>query len=332
MENWRDYQHTPKVSIKCLAYNHEKYIGACLEALLNQVTNFSFEIVVHDDCSTDGTKDIIQYFEQKYPHIIKPIYETENLYSKGNGRLENAINPFLKGKYLAFCECDDLWLDVYKLQKQIDILESNEKCSLVLSDGYIGEDPSKAIQINPYGIDKSGYISVDTVFISKNNLVPTCSMVCKTSLYLSMPSFFKISPVGDKPIRMWCSINGDVYYFADPMVFYRTNSGPQSFGSRAKDAQYAQHICHDFCEFLNEFDKYTNFNYHQLIRYMVQKEEYIYLGRIKDYKNMVRCSYMKNDYVKIPLLDKVKICIKAYFPIVHKTIAKMKNQENNKEG
>lgn len=332
MSSWVESQSNPMVSIKCLAYNHEKYIGKCLEALLNQITNFSFEIVVHDDCSTDGTKDIIRKFESEYPDIIRPIYENENLYSKDDDSLNKAINPYLRGKYLAFCECDDLWLDDHKLQKQIDILESNEKCSLVLSDGYVGKTPSEVRRINPYNIDSNGYINIDTIFISKNYLVPTCSMVCKMSLYLSMPEFCKKSPVGDKPIRMWCSINGDVYYFAEPMVFYRRNSGTQSFGYLAKDVHYAFNVYHRFCEFLDDFDNYTNFTYHYLIQFMKQKEEFTYLGRIKDYKAMLNCSYMNNKFVKVSLIYKMKLWTKAYCPNIYSFFLKVKNLGFAKRG
>lgn len=113
------------VSIKCTAYNHEKYIRETLEGFIMQKTNFRFEAIVHDDASTDNTADIIREYAEKYPDIIKPIYETENQYSKKDGSLLRIMNKASKGKYIALCEGDDYWTDPYKLQKQVDFLEGH---------------------------------------------------------------------------------------------------------------------------------------------------------------------------------------------------------------
>ena len=120
-----DTEH-PLVSIKCLAYNHEKYIGQTLDSFLMQETDFPFEVIVHDDASTDKTADILREYEKKYPLIVKPIYETENLYSKHDGRITRVPNAALKGKYVATCEGDDYWTNPHKLQMQADFLESHE--------------------------------------------------------------------------------------------------------------------------------------------------------------------------------------------------------------
>lgn len=113
------------VSIRCLAYNHEKFIRETLDGFVMQKTNFRFEAIVHDDASNDGTAGIIREYAEKYPDIIKPIYETENLYSKKDGSLTKIMNEACKGKYIAMCEGDDYWTDPYKLQKQVDFLESH---------------------------------------------------------------------------------------------------------------------------------------------------------------------------------------------------------------
>ncbi len=112
------------VSIVCDAYNHEKYIADALEGFVMQKTNFAFEILVHDDASTDRTAEIIRDYEKRYPNLIKPIYETENLYSKQDGSLERIQFGRVKGKYTAMCEGDDYWTDPLKLQKQFDAMES----------------------------------------------------------------------------------------------------------------------------------------------------------------------------------------------------------------
>lgn len=112
------------VSVVCLAYNHEKYIRDTLEGFIMQKTSFDFEVIIHEDASTDKTADIIREYEAKHPAIIKPLYQKENIYSKGINCLQ-FIYPKMKGKYIAFCEGDDYWTDPLKLQKQVDFLEAH---------------------------------------------------------------------------------------------------------------------------------------------------------------------------------------------------------------
>lgn len=147
----------PVVSIVCITYNHEPYIRQCLDGFLMQKTDFPFEVLIHDDASTDRTADIIREYEVKYPHIIKPIYQTENQFSKGVKIGLTYLYPNARGKYIAECEGDDYWTDPLKLQKQVDILEENpgyvicthryveifngtdEKIYSICVDGYLKE-------------------------------------------------------------------------------------------------------------------------------------------------------------------------------------------------
>jgi glycosyltransferase involved in cell wall biosynthesis len=95
-----------------------------------QNTTFTFEVLIHDDASTDATANIIEEYRKKYPDIIKPIYQKENQYRKGVMNTLTYQLPRAKGKYIAFCEGDDYWTDEYKLQKQIDFLEANPDYTL----------------------------------------------------------------------------------------------------------------------------------------------------------------------------------------------------------
>ncbi|MEG0948649.1 MAG: glycosyltransferase [Bacteroidales bacterium] len=115
----------PLVSIICDTFNHSKYIRNCLDGFINQKTSFPFEVLIHDDASTDNTADIIREYADKYPHIIKPIFQSENKYSKGVRIWFTYQFPRVNGKYIALCEGDDYWTDSCKLQKQIDFLEAN---------------------------------------------------------------------------------------------------------------------------------------------------------------------------------------------------------------
>ena len=117
----------PLLSIRCLVFNHEPYLRQCLDGFVMQKTDFPFEVIVHDDASTDGSADIIREYAEKYPDIIKPIYETENQYSKHDGSLVKIVDAAMHpdSKYLAMCEGDDYWTDPNKLQLQVAFLENH---------------------------------------------------------------------------------------------------------------------------------------------------------------------------------------------------------------
>ncbi|MFI3202473.1 MAG: glycosyltransferase family A protein, partial [Eubacteriales bacterium] len=132
MKNYSENTDEIMVSIFCLCYNHEKYLVKCLEGFVNQKTQFKFEVLVHDDASTDNSAKIIREFELKYPSIIKPIYQLDNQYSKGVSIGLKWQMSRAKGRYIAFCDGDDYWCDHNKLQKQFNIMEGNNNCHLCL--------------------------------------------------------------------------------------------------------------------------------------------------------------------------------------------------------
>ena len=115
-----------KVSVCVVTYNQEKYIAECLDSLVSQETDFKFEIIVGEDCSTDGTRAIVQQYVDKYPDLIKPIFHDQNV-----GAVENIKQVYLaaKGKYIAHLDGDDMALPT-KLQKQFDTLEANPDCAI----------------------------------------------------------------------------------------------------------------------------------------------------------------------------------------------------------
>lgn len=120
---------TPLVSICCLTYNHAEYLRQCLDGFLMQKINFSYEILIHDDASTDNTPDIIKKYEIDYPDCIRAMYQNENQFSKGVSPTRAHQLRRVRGKYIAFCEGDDYWTDPCKLQKQVDFLENNPSYS-----------------------------------------------------------------------------------------------------------------------------------------------------------------------------------------------------------
>lgn len=179
---------TPLVSICCLTYNHAPFIQKCLDGFLMQKTTFPIEILIHDDASTDGTDEIIKEYTRRYPNVIFPLFEEENKYSHGYaGKMDIEFNYLrAQGNYIAYCEGDDYWTDPYKLQKQVDFMESKPDCSVCFtrtkhlnySTGIITED--NCSEFFNDGIDK--FEITKDIFFKKWYTQPL-SMVFKKEKY-----------------------------------------------------------------------------------------------------------------------------------------------------
>ena len=121
----------PLVSVKMLTYNHVPYIAQAIEGVLSQKTDFPFELVIGEDCSTDGTREIVFRYAEAHPDVIRVVTSESNVGMKANGR---RTTQACRGKYLAWCEGDDYWHRDDKLQLQISFLEGNADFGLVYSD------------------------------------------------------------------------------------------------------------------------------------------------------------------------------------------------------
>ena len=220
MKTWGD-EKTPIVSIKCLAYNHEKYIAQALDGFLMQQTTFPFEVIVHDDASTDNTANIIREYENKYPQIIKPIYQVENQYSKPGVSVNSFIYPKLMGKYIATCEGDDYWIDENKLQMQVEFLEKNPKYGMCYTKAkqYIQNEQKLSTRI--YGSKVEKY---EDLYVNGNKIITLTTMYKKELLNKYQE---EICPndkgwlMGDLPMWLYFSKNKKMKFVKKVTGVYR---------------------------------------------------------------------------------------------------------------
>ena len=197
-----------KVSICCLAYNHEHFIRQCLDGFLMQKTNFAFEVLIHDDASTDATAEIISEYQEKYPTIVKPILQKENQYSKGVSGTFTHNFPRALGKYIAICEGDDYWIDPNKLSSQVDFLESNPEFGLVHTDYDMYYHESDEM-INAINTSKNiDYTSVKNAFsqLLKKNHIATCTVLFKKDL-LSTINFNEVRRYSHGDLVLWMEMS-----------------------------------------------------------------------------------------------------------------------------
>lgn len=256
MAKWPNDWETPLVSIRCITYNHEAFIAQALNGFLMQVTEFPFEIVVHDDASTDKTADIIREYEAKYPRIIKALYEKENQYSKHDGSLGRIMDAECKGKYLAFCEGDDYWIDAYKIQKQISFLEEHPEYGFSYTNAK-GFDQSKN---SFYDMKVKGFSGMLYDFEIKCDIdIWTLTFLCRKDLYLSRP---KLDPhkffCGDRLAFFYISRHSKGFYLPEITSVYRKQKNSAShFTSRSKKARFSFFIYHTNLYFLEKYPPNT---------------------------------------------------------------------------
>lgn len=212
----------PKLSVICLTYNHAKFIRQALDGFVMQKTNFPFEVIVHDDASTDGTVEIIKEYEKKYPDIIKPIYQKENIWEKGIDSKEY-IYPKIKGQYVALCEGDDYWTDPLKLQKQVDFLEENPDYSICFHPVVVHwEDNRAPDSFYPTQKQISKIKNFNLKTLLKQNFIQTNSVVYRWRFHNDNSDIIppKILP-GDWFLHLIHAQVGKIGFLPDVMATYR---------------------------------------------------------------------------------------------------------------
>lgn len=222
------------VSVCCLAYNHENYIEDTLKGFLKQKTNFKFEVIIHDDASTDKTANIIKKYAEKNPEIIKPIYQTENQYSKGIDVEETYMTPILKGKYVAQCEGDDYWTDELKLQKQVDFLENNpEYCACVHNSILLNMKTKQQQIMYPQNGDRD--IEFGQLLGGGGASFHTSSVMTRIENYSNLPEFYyEIKSFGDYTFNLCLGVEGKIRFIDNVMSVYRYQTpGSWSFKTSA---------------------------------------------------------------------------------------------------
>lgn len=267
-----------KVSVLMLAYNHEEYIRDAINGVLMQKTNFDFELIVHDDASTDKTAEIIKEYELQYPDIVKPIYQKENQYSKGVRPMIDVMPMFIRGEYVALCEGDDYWINELKLQKQIDYLDNNRNISLCIHNAW-RYDASLDSKVLLDSFPSSGVYGLkDQILAGLGTKFPaTASYVFRKRDFDRLPIEWFKGAVGDYPIRVYLASVGDVYYFHEAMSVYRYSS-IGSFTKKIQDDpyEYAKYIS-EISKLYNLINEYTKYEFDNIYKRKI-KSDYIGLA------------------------------------------------------
>ncbi|MDM0626624.1 hypothetical protein BFS06_10335 [Clostridium perfringens] len=314
------------VSVNCLTYNHEKYIAKTLDSILMQKTNFKFEVLIHDDASSDNTKKIIEQYQNKFPDIIKPIFQYENKYSKGIKRIGYIYNhKRANGKYIAWCEGDDYWIDENKLQKQIDYMEKNNKCTLIFHnaeriDDLTGE--SMGYMINKEW--ENSEFNVEEIF--KYGFIPTASVIYRKLALDNPPDWYFDAITGDLATNLIVANFGYIYYMKDVMSVYRVGNVNSMMNQwKLNNTSIDSRIKHQlgFINLFNNFDDFSNHKYSDQIS-NVKKDFEFELFRLQGKISELKDKKYKDKYSQLTLMDKLKIYLLKYAPKLFGEFSKIK--------
>ena len=230
---------TCKVSVLCAAYNHEEYLRQTLDSFLNQKTDFPFEVLVNDDASTDSTGDIIREYAARYPEIIRPFYQKENLYSRRINLYDVVFFPACRGEYIAVCEGDDYWNDPEKLQLQVNWLDAHPEYSACVhnSIGRFTDQPDKVL----FAQDGDRDIPFEQVVQGMSHAYHTSSILARREFILNPPDYRDVAYhqgyFTDYAVGVRLGLAGKVRFLDRCMSVYRIGSNPSAW-SRGVGQEY----------------------------------------------------------------------------------------------
>jgi glycosyltransferase involved in cell wall biosynthesis len=208
-----------KLSVMIITYNHERFIARAIEGVLAQRVNFDYEIVIGEDCSTDGTRAVVMDFHRRYPGRILPLLRDQNM---GGARNMETTLAACRGQYLALIEGDDYWTCPDKLQRQVDFLDAHRDCAICCHRVQILDE----IGVGRSGVCPShaaGSYTIENLL--EENFVFTCTTVLRRDLYGPLPSCFLGMNVGDWPRLALVARKGTIELLDEVMAVYRIHSG-----------------------------------------------------------------------------------------------------------
>lgn len=311
----------PIVSVCIITYNHEKYVGKAIESVLQQQTVFSYELVIAEDCSTDNTRTIIQEYARKYPSIIRLILQEKNV-GPANNFLD--LLKSANGKYVAYFEGDDYWIDNNKLQKQIEFLETNPEYVLTFHNvDMVSEDDKFIGKI--YSLNRKKVIKfVDLV---KGDYTKTCSTIFRNDKNKLKPIFENVLEPHDTSLYLVLMDGSSAYYFEETMAAYRIHDG--GIWSTKKKVYQLEYSIKFLREVISYYEDYPD------VKYFKQQLNSVYIRlateyfSIRSYRNWIRytvkCLSSLRWNNKGVYLDSVRAWAKSFFTLKKMEINAAKN-------
>lgn len=216
-------RRAPFVSIVCAAYQHEALLRDALEGFLSQRIGFPIEIIVHDDASTDGTPAVIKAFSESHPGIVVPILQQVNQRSQGRKPWPFCFER-VKGRYVAFCDGDDFWIDPTKLQRQVELLEEDPGAAGCFSNAYNEADGSRTIFLGKgNAVPRSNRLDLEGFLHGQG--IPTSTFICRSADLVGFAELVRPFASGDTALFTMLLRKGHFIYVPEPTAVRRIHEG-----------------------------------------------------------------------------------------------------------
>lgn len=235
----------PLVSVCCATYNQASYIGRALDSMLAQRADFAFEVLVHDDASTDGTADLVARYGRQHPDIVRPVLQTENQYSRLPIIIPRFLFPRARGDFVALCEGDDFWLDPNKLRRQVRAMEACPECDMSFHPALSVDPDGRTGPASPNLGDRPCVLSFPRVLLGGGGYCPTPTIMIRRRILDSISECVERAPFGDKFIQIIGAERGGALFLPQAMAAYRSGhqeSWTRTIGSAGRLARYEQLI------------------------------------------------------------------------------------------
>ncbi|HRV03022.1 MAG TPA: glycosyltransferase [Mesotoga sp.] len=297
----------PLVSVFMITYNHEKYIAQAIESALMQKTDFNYEIVIGEDCSTDRTREIVVDYANRYPEIIKPILHENNVGAKANSE---SVRKACIGKYVAILEGDDYWIDPLKLQKQVDFLESHPHFSVCFTRAVDVDEEGNCLKKTSPSLFFKGVTS--TRDILKMNFITTATCMYSHRANTEIPEFAKRFWAGDWVLHIFNSLGGKIGFIREVTSARRITSHGMS-----STTHYLEKVLgkSGLIELLTALDSFFNHKYSRQIRSRVSYEYaslalyFAKRGNFRESTRNIKKSF-KESFFNIPFcVPRLRICL-----------------------
>lgn len=219
-----------KVSIICTSYNYATYLPTALDSFIAQETDFPFEIIVVDDCSTDASRAILEDYADRYPKLFRLFFNESN---KGLTRTWIDICKEARGQYIARCDADDYWIDHHKLQKQVQLLDSNPLSAWCNTDYNIIDEQGTTIYEQVFANGPVDYANTYAKMLATKGMTLPSSWMIETALMQEVNDMIDPDSVDDGfPMQLEFFQKTQLSFLPDVTVAYRMTTNSDS---RPKD-------------------------------------------------------------------------------------------------
>lgn len=299
---------TIMVSVATTAYNHEPFIQEAIDSVMMQEADFDYEHVIGEDCSTDHTREVVSEYQRQRSDTVRVLLNEENL---GGRRNLVQVLEACQGKYIALLEGDDYWTSPDKLRKQVDFLEAHPECAICFHD--VSKE-YEAEALKPKHENPRSYKSFYTLEeLLVGNFIPTCSVLCRRSLFGDFPQWFYTTPTGDWPYHVLNAHYGTIGYIGEVMAVHRVHAAsvwsPRSIVERRRGMLHTVEI------FRQNLDpKYDRVLEDSLALWHLKLLNALRLeGNYQELGNEVRALLLRQDLSKAALLRAALWVIKSRF-------------------